>query len=221
MRSTLLSEWLTSIGMLEFSDENEEENEEETEEDENEENEEEEEDEEEEDDGEKPDLTKLQTALAAERKLRKQAEKDLKVKTRAEDRSKKTKTDELAATKDENDALKGVNLALAVKLRDQAVDQEIVKIASKLNFRDIDDALTLVKRADIEVDQDDDDPSEIEVDLDSVETAIKALATKKPHLLLAEGDREPSGSKFSGGKGKKKADASEEALKNKYPALNR
>lgn len=166
------------------------------------------------------DVTKLKKALADERKLKKVAERKAKKLEREQARAANKDASELEVTKQQVTELTDTNSKLAAKLLTQAIDAEITKAARNLKFRDIDDALALIKRDQIEADQDEDDPSEIEIDVESVVNAVKAIATKKPHLLLADGAEDKSGSKFGGKKGNK-AETTEEALKKKYPALNR
>src|SRR5690606_17927203 len=112
---------------------------------------------------------------------------------------------------------------LAAKLLTNAVDTAIIKVGTALKFRDLDDALKLVDRSEIDVEQDEDDPSDVEIDTKTVEAALKALAKAKPHLLIPDGDGdegsgEKSGSKF-GGSRKSKDDLDEERLRELYPAL--
>jgi hypothetical protein len=108
--------------------------------------------------------------------------------------------------------------ALATKLRDTALENAITKAANAAKFRDPSDVMALISRSDIVIEQDEDNPADIEIDEKSVTRAVAALAAKKPHLVLADGDDGPSGGKFGGGrKEPKKTD--EEALKAKYPSL--
>lgn len=172
------------------------------------------------DKGEKGNNDALKSALQKERAARKKAEREnkalAKFKTDADNKD-KSETDQ---AKDEAKTEKEKNKRLAVKLKDTSIDNVITKLATKLKFRDLDDALKMVDRDDIDVEQDEDEPADIEVDEDTVEAALKALAKKKPHLIVAEGQEEKSGSKFNG---KKKTDkeVDEEALRGKYPALQR
>lgn len=162
----------------------------------------------------------LKSALKKERTERRRLDKELKaaLKFKEEAESKdKTETDK---AKDEATKASARADRLTTRLREQAVDTEIIKAGTKLKFRDLDDALKLINREDIEIDQDEDDPSDITVDVKSVEDALKALAKNKPHLLVAEGSTERSGSKFAGGK-KSQDELDEDALRGKYPALAR
>jgi hypothetical protein len=94
----------------------------------------------------------------------------------------------------------------------------ITKLATKMKFRDLDDALKLVERDDIDVDQDDDDPSQVDIDETSVNDALKKLAKSKPHLLIAGGDSGPSGGNL-GSQNKSKDQLDEDKLKELYPTL--
>lgn len=171
-------------------------------------------------DGKNEDNTGLKSALQKERKAAKEAQRELrKAQARLEELDAKDKSE---TDKAKDDAAKASAKAekLAARLRSTAVDNVVIKLGGKLKFRDIDDALQLVNRGEIEVDQDDEDPSDITVDEASVKAALEKLAKNKPHLIGADGQNEPSGSKFNG---KKKSDkeADEEALAAKYPALRR
>jgi len=162
----------------------------------------------------------LKSALQKERRERKRLEKEARELKKFKDEAEgKEKSD---TDKAKEDASKAESKAqrLAAKLRDSALDNAIIKVAGGLKFRDIDDALKLIDRDAIDIDQDDDDPSEISLDEDSVKAALEKLAKAKPHLIVAEGQGEKSGSKFNGGK-KPGKQTDEEVLRNKYPALNR
>jgi len=166
------------------------------------------------------DYTGLKSALQKERKAAKDAQRELRKATaKLEELSAKDKSE---TDKAKDDATKASAKAdkLAARLRTTAVDNVVIKLSSKLKFRDIDDALQLINRDDVEIDQDDDDPSDITVDEASVKAALEKLAKRKPHLIGADGQEEKSGSKFNG---KKKSDkeADDDALRAKYPALNR
>lgn len=74
------------------------------------------------------------------------------------------------------------------------------------------------------------DLSEVEIDSDGtvsgLSEALKALAKSDPYLLKTEKDKDEDEPPSTGGpknpaKGKKKADADDEAIRNKYPALRR
>lgn len=162
----------------------------------------------------------LKSALQKERRAAKQAQRDLKAALKRLDELDNKEKSESEKAKDE--ATKAAQKAekLAKRLKTTAVDNAIIKLGGKLKFRDIDDALKLIDRDSIEVDQDDDDPSDISIDEGSVETALKELAKKKPHLIVAEGQEDKSGSKFNGRKQSQK-EIDEEELRSRYPALSR
>lgn len=164
----------------------------------------------------------LKSALRKERQSRRALEKELKtLKSKQQEADDKDKSESEKA-KEAAAQSKAKAEKLAKKLRDTAVDNAIIKLSGKLKFRDIDDALRLIDRDDLEIDQDEDDPADIQIDEKSVEEALKALAKKKPHLIgSGEGEGgDKSGSKFNGGK-KTQQDADDEALYQRYPALNR
>lgn len=137
--------------------------------------------------------------------------------------SKSTEDDEDDSKTAELEESRQRSVRLAERLAKNAVDTSIIKAAGPFKFKDVDDVLALINRADIDVEQDDDDPTSVEVDEDTVKDALKALAKKKPHLLVQEekeGGPSGSGSKFGGGRNGNDA-TSKDALKKKYPALNR
>lgn len=162
----------------------------------------------------------LKSALRKERQARRDLEKQLKAAKKFQDDAEAKDKTETDKAKDEATKASDKAVKLAAKLRETAINNEIIKAGTKLKFRDLDDALKLVDMDDIEVDQDDDDPSDISVDATSVEAALKKLAKAKPHLLVAEGSGEKTGSKFAGGQ-KSQETLDEEALKSRYPALAR
>lgn len=174
------------------------------------------------------DIEGLKSALKKERegnragsKQSRKLERELKVaQKKLQDIEDADKTEaEKAAKRAEAAETKSAKLAL--RLRTQAVDQLIEREARALGFKDVDDALSLIKRDGIEVDQDEDDPADIKVDAKSVKAAVKALADKKKHLIgddEGQNNQEPSGSRFGGGP-KDKAKANEASLKERYPSL--
>lgn len=181
---------------------------------------------EDEDDDSKKGNAGLKSALRKERMARKRAERQLRKFREREQppkgQKKKTDKEEESEDKDESSeelaAAKAQGERLAKRLKDNAVDTMILRHAER--FKDPEDLLRLIDRADIDIDQDDDDPSEIEVDEESVADAVKALAKKKPHLLKTKEERVASGSKF-GGRRKKSNQPSDESLREKFPALRR
>lgn len=174
------------------------------------------------DDGDDPkDTAGLKSALQKERSSAKAAVKEAKrLQKIVDDAALKDKTAteqaETKATKAEEKATK-----LAAGLKKTALNFAIERVAREMKFKDTDDALSLVDRSLIEVEQDEDDPSEITIDPKTVKAAVKALAEKKKHLIddgNSDGDGGPSGSKFGGGKGSK-AQQTEEDLRKRYPSL--
>lgn len=162
----------------------------------------------------------LKSALQKERAARKKAERENKALAKFREDAESRDKSETDRAKDEASKAASKAQKLAERLRETAVDNAIIKAGGKLKFRDIDDALKLVDRGIIEVEQDDDDPSEVILDEGSVKSALEILAKAKPHLIIAEGQEEKSGSKF-GGSRKSQQDMDEEELKHRYPALNR
>lgn len=179
------------------------------------------EDEEEDEEGEKPENNDgLKSALQKERKAAKDANKALRAaQKRLEEIEAKDKSEtDQAKDRAAKDSAKAQKLAERVKT--MAVDNAIIKLGSKLKFRDIDDALRLVDRGLIDIEQDEDDPEDITLDEATVTKALKKLAETKPHLVLADGQEERSGSKFAGGK-KSTKEIDDDVLRSAYPALNR
>lgn len=162
----------------------------------------------------------LKSALQKERRERKRLEREAKELKKFKDEAEGREKSDTDKAKEDASKAESKAQKLAAKLRDSALDNAIIKAAGGLKFRDIDDALKLIDRDAIDVDQDDDDPSEINLDEDSVKAALEKLAKAKPHLIMADGQGEKSGSKFNGGK-KPTKQTDEEVLRSKYPALNR
>lgn len=189
-------------------------------------------------------LTGLKTALKKEREARKIAQKNLRnLQSEVENLKKAQKgaegQAEDAETKKQADAAAAKLERLALGFQRNAVDTALTRALQdpKLpKFTDPDDVLRLVDREGIDTDQDDDDPSRVEVDEDDVRRAIKALAKRKPHLLVKKEEESESSSsgggggggdrrtgRFSGGKNSgQTAEAARRAeLERKYPALGR
>lgn len=170
------------------------------------------------DSSDKEDNSGLKSALQKERAARKNLEREMrKLQSAEEDRANADKSEVERAKAAETKAAEKV-AALATKLRDTALENAITKAANAAKFRDPSDAMALISRSDITVDQDEDNPADIEIDEKSVERAVKALAAKKPHLVLADGDEAPSGGKFAGGR-KDQNKTDDEALRAKYPSI--
>jgi hypothetical protein len=175
------------------------------------------------------DLDGLKKALKTERELRKKAEKGLKLTDRekrklqkAQDDLKTAEEGEVAAAKTaaEKSAKQVTNLA--AKLKQTSLENAVLAAARKLKFRDPDDVITQLARSNfsgIDIDQDDDDPSDIEIDAKSVEKAVKAVATAKPHWLIAAGDGSPSGGSFNGGKPSGGNKNKNQELAERFPAI--
>lgn len=170
-----------------------------------------------------PDVENLKSALQKERRGRKEAERENRKLKREQADAKQNQDNEASEAeqaKAETAKERSKSEKLAVRLRDTAVDNLILKHAGD-QFADLDDVLKLINRELIDVDQDEEDPAEVTVDEDSVKDAVKKLAKSKPHLLKVVGEGgSRTGSEFGGGK--KESDAlSEEALMARYPALRR
>jgi hypothetical protein len=183
-----------------------------------------EESEEEEHEGEdkdKPENTDaLKSALRKERNLRKKEERDRKALAKRLDELDSKEKSETDKAKEDASKAESKALRLAIALKTTAVDNAIIKAAQKLKFRDTDDALKLVDREAIDVEQDEEDPSNVDLDEESVKSALETLAKTKPHLILADGQEDKSGSKFAGSR-KSQKDMDEDALIEKFPALAR
>jgi hypothetical protein len=172
-------------------------------------------------DKDKPENTDaLKSALRKERNLRKKEERDRKALSKRLDELDSKEKSETDKAKEDASKAESKAQRLAVALKTTAVDNAIIKAAGKLKFRDIDDALKLVDREAIDVEQDDDDPSQVDLDEESVKSALESLAKTKPHLILADGQEDKSGSKFAGSR-KSQKDMDEDALIEKFPALAR
>jgi hypothetical protein len=175
------------------------------------------------------DLEGLKKALKTERELRRKAQKGLKLTERekrklqkAQDDLKAAEDGEVAAAKTAADKASKQVKDLAGKLRQSSLESAITEAARKMKFRDPDDVITQLQRSNfsgIEIDQDDDDPSDIEIDAKSVEKAVKAVATAKPHWLIASGDGSSSGSSFNGGKPDGQGKNRNQELAERFPAL--
>lgn len=166
-------------------------------------------------------------ALKSERKLRSEAEKEAKRLKRENEELKRKDLDELDRTKAERDdalRIQEENTAKLEKLargfRDSAIRQAITAEATKQGFIDVDDALAGVDEDSLGVEQDEDDPTQVTIDLKAVTSAVKKLATSKPHYISkGTDDGEPSGSQF-GGSRRKRSDKDDEAtLRTRYPNL--
>jgi hypothetical protein len=174
-----------------------------------------------EDDGEEddqPDNSALKSALKKERDARRKLEKENRKLAKSQKTLQNKEASELDQAKNEASENKTKAEKLAAKLKQSALDNVIQKKATAMKFVDLDDALRLVDREEIDVEQDEDEPDDIVIDEKSVDAALKTLISKKPHLV---GEAKPpaSGSKFGGGKNGQKEPDPDQALIDKYPAL--
>lgn len=165
------------------------------------------------------DTAALRKALQEERAARKKLEKEKKAEERARQRKEQGDSAALKQAQEDLDATRQRAEKLAEGFKRTALDRAIEKAAQSFKFRDPEDALIMVDRSAIDVDQDEDDPADVKIDADSVKRAVKALADKKKHLLQSgTEDDEPTGSTFGNrNNGKKKT--AEAEYKAKYSAL--
>lgn len=165
------------------------------------------------------DTAALRKALQEERAARRRLEKEQKTEQRKRERANQSDKEAAAqAKKDAEEAAARVT-KLAEGFKRTALDRAIEKVAANLKFKDVDDALKLVDRSLIDVDQDEDEPDKVDIDADSVKRAVKKLADAKKHLIASGTDDDlPSGSQF-GNNGTRKKPTKDEELKNKYPSL--
>lgn len=161
----------------------------------------------------------LKSALKKERAEAKRLARELKALKRAEEDRQLAEQSELEQLKVKAERYEEKVTRLAEGLRTRELNSAITRAAENLGFIDTDDALNGVDISEIPVEQDEDDPSDITIDTKAVERAVKALAAKKPHFLKkGTNDGEDTGSKFGGSR--KKRVNPEDALREKYPALN-
>lgn len=165
-----------------------------------------------------PNVKGLKSALASERAARAKLEKQLKAKEKAEKAAKDAELSEVQQANQKATEAADRAEKLAAGFLQSKLDAAIEKAARKANFRDTDDAIAGVDRDLLTFEQDDDDPTKVTIDAKTVETAVKALATKKPHYIKSgTDDDDATGGQF-GRKSTKKASPAEE-LRKKYPAL--
>lgn len=238
--------WLSQLDALTFHDEDEDEDPEDSDEDEDgEENDEEDPDDSSEDEDEDEDPAKgLKSALKKERAARKKADKELKALKKAE-QQRKAKTSETDKAKGDAQEASEKAARLAAKLLENAVDTAIIKAVQKVKlpddarFADVDDAIRLLDRGNLDVEQDEDDPAEVEIDEEVLMKALKKLAKSKPHLLIkpkssdeededddeeeedVKASKRSTGSKVGSRGTREKGKIKEETLKQRYPMLNR
>lgn len=172
----------------------------------------------------------LLSALKAERKQRRDAEKRAKAAERKLNAGKKPKEDDGGddGSKDDSEIQEQLRseqtktTRLAERLRLREIDAAIIQVAQDAGFIDPTDAVTDFIRNQVDYDQDEDDPAEVEIDMDTVEDAVKKLARKKKHLVgeVPDKNRQKSGSKFrkkAGDDGDKSS--LEKTLQANYPSL--
>ena len=165
----------------------------------------------------------LKSALQKERRARKAAERERNKLAREKKEREEAEASDADKVKARADSAEARAAALATKLREKALENQIQKHAGEYNFVDMDDVLGAIKAEDIDIEQDEDDPSDIEVDEASVKAALKSLAERKPHWVGKTQEGTPkSGSKNAGNNGKKtKEPDRNEELRKQYPALRR
>lgn len=91
----------------------------------------------------------------------------------------KSKLSDAERVAQEKEELTKENTTLKTKLKGQAIAFEVARHAGKLGFYDPDDAAKLVDLSKVEYDEE-------SGTVTGVEDAVKALATKKPHLLAED-----------------------------------
>lgn len=169
-------------------------------------------------------------ALRAERKLRKEAEAEA-AKLRAEvEASKRKEMDELQLAQAERDDALNENSSYKTRLekltegfRRNTIVNAIEAEAKKQNFIDVSDALNYFEGVDtvslFQVEQDEEDPSQVSLDPKAVTSAVKKLATSKPHYINKGTDNgAPTGSPFGGSRSKANIDE-EATLRQRYSNL--
>ena len=165
-------------------------------------------------------------ALKAERKLKREAEAEAKRLRQENEALKRKDMDELQRTQAErDDAVKESQAKddrlqkLITGYRSNALNNAILAEAQKQKFIDPNDALVGVDINEITVNQDEDDPTQVDIDLKAVTSAVKKLATSKPHYInKGTTDGGATGSQFGGSRSGNKPDDDFE-LRQKYPNL--
>lgn len=150
--------------------------------------------------------------LAKELNTLKKGKQDEQTKTEADETAQRLKTAEDHAAR------------LAESYRSARVEQAVFQAAQAANVLTPEDMVALLKSQgypDIDVDQDEDDPSKVKVDSDDVKAAVKKALKSRAHWVKSAGsDSGPSGSQFRPN-GSRSTEADSEALKSRFPALNR
>jgi len=167
------------------------------------------------------DVENLKKALAVERRRAKTLDRETRLTKKQKEDEELAKKGELEAATEKLTRSEQRVQALGAQFKKSAMDSALREEARRLNFIDPEDALTMVDRSEIEVDQDDDDPAKVDIDKESLKKAVKSLADRKKHLLKSgTEDDEPTGSSFGGGSsrtGKKKT--AQQELMERYPSL--
>lgn len=181
-------------------------------------------DEDDEDKPSKEDVANLREALRKSRREAKKAQRELRKATKTKPTTKPKEGEEDDEARKLREAAEESDTkvkSLATRLKNTAIDNEIVKVASSLGFRDTDEAVALVSRTDEEdwYDQDEDDPAGITLEKEEIKAAVKALAKTKPHLLKSSSEGGDTGGDVGRRRGQK--ELSEEKLKERYPVLGR
>ena len=170
------------------------------------------------DDADDPKVKGLKAALEAERKRAAAAEKRAKAAEKEKaDRELAEKSDlEQSQVREQRATERAEKLANGLLQRD--LNDAIRTAAVAAGFIDPSDAIDGVERAKLVYEQDGEDPTNITIDQKTVEAAVKALATKKPHFIKSgTDDGDPTGSQFGGSR--KKKTTTDDELRKKYPAL--
>ena len=165
-------------------------------------------------------------ALKAERKLHREARAEANRLKAENDQLKRKDMDDLQRTTAERDDALKESQAKDVRLqklidgyRSNALTNAIKAEAEKQKFIDPNDALIGVDLTEIAVNQDEDDTTQVDIDLKAVTSAVKKLATSKPHYInKGTKDGNATGSQFGGSRSGNKTDEDAE-LRLKYPNL--
>lgn len=174
---------------------------------------------EEHDDADDPKVRGLKNALVTERARADKLAKELKRRDKAKADAALAEQSELEQANTKLQAAQDRVSKLAAGYLQSQLNSAIRSAAEKAKFIDSEDAIAGVDRSKLVFEQDEDDPSVVTIDIKSIQDAVKALATKKPHFIQSgTDDGEPTGGKF-GGNSKRKA-TTEDELRKKYSALN-
>lgn len=171
------------------------------------------------DDADDPAVKGLRSALSKERAARTKLERELKKQNKAKEEAALAEKSELEQANTRLQASNDKLTKLAAGYLQSKLESAIRDAAKDAKFIDSDDAIAGVDRSALIFEQDEDDPANVTIDSASIKAAVKALATKKPHFISSgTDDGEATGGKFGGRK--KKPNAGDDALREKYPALN-